>query len=327
MTLRKIILCAGLWLCAWFSLAGVAQAADPGTELPPSAEASGQKLGSVLIYPFYTSSAAAPGSTNTRINVTNHNLTLNAFLHLFFVSNTGSVTDSYICLTPVQTASFLASDIDPGKQGYLVGIAVDTLGRPSNFNFMEGDTQFKLASGQQASLKAVAVAALNLPTFSGPTATLNFDGVAYNRLPRTLAADQLKSTLDGNDTLLMVARIGGTLTPTGGGAALGPLSGSLYNAAGTAFPFTTGSSGAQLFNQFSDSFPTVTPPFSQIIPAGGAGWLHIAADGDFGIVGAVVNFNGNTATQPRAHTGGHLLRALTLTSAASLTIPLTAPSC
>lgn len=326
MTLRKICMCAGLWLCVWFTLTSAAYAADPGTELPPSAEANDQKTGSVLIYPFYTSSAVAPATTNTRINLTNYHLTLPASGHLFFVSNSGTVADSYICLTPSQTASFLMSDVAPGLRGYMVMIAVNNLGVPLNFNYLAGDAQIKLATGQQASLRAVAVAALNLPVFSGGTATLNFDGVAYGRLPRTLAADQLKSVGDGNDTWLAVARIGGNFA-TNSGAALGPISGSLYDEAGTAFPFTATGGGTQLFNQLSSSFPAITPNFTQIIPAGSIGWLHIAADGDFGIVGAALNFNANHNTQARAHTGGHLLRALTLTSAASITIPIFAPTC
>ena len=325
MTLRKVCSCAGLWLCVWLGLAGTAFAQDPGLELPPSAEANDQKMGSVLIYPFFTSSAAAPASVNTRFSLTNQNPGSLSRVHLFFVANSGSVADFYICLLDDQTAVFLASDIVPGTQGYLVAVAVDNQGAPTNFNYLAGDAQIKLATGHQASLKAIAVAAITLPPFSGGTATLNFDGVAYNRLPRTLAAEQLKSGLDGNNTMLAVARIGGNLASSG--AALGPLSGNVYNAAGTAFPFTASSSGTQLFNQLSVSFPTVTPSFMQIIPAGATGWMHLAADSDFGIAGALLNFNANTGTQPTAHTGGHLLRALTLTSAASLTIPISAPQC
>jgi hypothetical protein len=313
-----------LWLCAWLGLAGTVRAADPGTELPPSAEATSQKVGSVLIFPFYTSSAASL-TANTRFNLTNHHPTSNAFVLLYFVSNTGTVSEAAICLTPLQTASFLASDVDPGAQGYLVMVAVNQLGTPINFNYLEGDAVIKLAGGQQASLKAVAVSALTLPVFDSPV-TLHFDGIAYSRLPRTLAADQLKSALDGNNTILVVSRIGGNLL-AGSGTALGAVSGNLYNDAGSAFPFTANSGGPQLFNQLSNSFPSVTPTFNQIIPAGRTGWLHLAADGDFGIVGAVLNFNGNTATQARAQTGGHLLRALTLTSSASLTISIFAPPC
>jgi len=41
-------------------------------------------------------------------------------VHLFFVDGaTCSIADSLVCLTPNQTASFLASDIDPGTTGYI----------------------------------------------------------------------------------------------------------------------------------------------------------------------------------------------------------------
>jgi len=43
------------------------------------------------------------------------------------------------------------------------------------------------------------------------TAELKFDGTAYNRTPAALALDNIGSTADGNDTLLIINRIGGNL--------------------------------------------------------------------------------------------------------------------
>ena len=53
--------------------------------------------------------------------------------------------------------------------------------------------------------------------------TINFDGVMYNPLPRVLALDSVGSRADGNDTLLIVDRIGGNLGT--GAATLGTLFG------------------------------------------------------------------------------------------------------
>ena len=44
--------------------------------------------------------------------------------------------DSYICLTANQTASFLASDIDPGTVGYILAIATDGDGIPVAFDWL-----------------------------------------------------------------------------------------------------------------------------------------------------------------------------------------------
>ena len=64
---------------------------------------------SILIYPVYTSSAASPSSENTRINITNANPSQPACVHMFFVDGAScSVADSYICLTPNQTAKIQA---------------------------------------------------------------------------------------------------------------------------------------------------------------------------------------------------------------------------
>src|SRR5262245_37243078 len=176
-----------------------ALAADPGLLYPPTSEVSDQKAGSVLFYNFYTSGAAGGNAQNSRINITNTSTTSAAFVHLFFVDGAScSVADSFICLTANQTASFLASDVDPGVSGYIVAVASDGLaGCPVAFNFLIGDEYVKLSTGHQANLGAEAFAALYngvLPgcDFNSTSASLNFNGVVglgYNRAPRVLALD------------------------------------------------------------------------------------------------------------------------------------------
>src|SRR5205085_10560052 len=101
-------------------------AVGPGLFFPSTGEVSDQKAGSVLVYNLYSSSIAAPSAQNTRIAITNTHPGLSIAVHLFFVDGaTCSIADSLVCLTPNQTASFLASDIDPGTTGYIIAVASD----------------------------------------------------------------------------------------------------------------------------------------------------------------------------------------------------------
>src|SRR5262245_66534249 len=108
-----------LALFALVMMSASALAADPGLLYPPTSEVSDQKAGSVLFYNFYTSGATGGTAQNTRINITNTSATSAALVHLFFVADTCSVADSFTCLTPNQTFSFLTSEVDPGVSGYI----------------------------------------------------------------------------------------------------------------------------------------------------------------------------------------------------------------
>ena len=127
----------------------------PGVADPATSELSDQKPGSVLIYNIYTSNATSPESQDTRINLTNIDPTRSAIVKLFFVDGAScSVADSFICLTPNQTASFRASDLDPDATGYIVAVAVDNQGCPINFNNLIGDAYVKFSTGHAANLAA-----------------------------------------------------------------------------------------------------------------------------------------------------------------------------
>jgi hypothetical protein len=60
---------------------------------------SDQKAGSVLVFPYYNSTAN--GAVDTRLTITNTSLTTNAYIHLFFVSSGCSQADMFMCLTPM----------------------------------------------------------------------------------------------------------------------------------------------------------------------------------------------------------------------------------
>lgn len=304
--------------------------AGPGAAYPASAGVSDQKPGSVLVFNLYSSGASNSIAQNTRINLTNTHAVLSTAVHLFFVDGAScSVADSYLCLTPNQTASFLASDIDPGTTGYLVAVAVDLTGCPRNFNYLIGDEYVKLSSGHAANLGAEAFAALSggLPPCDGNsvTAELKFDGVSYNAAPLVLAADNIGSRADGNDTLLILNRLGGNLATSA--STLTGVIGILYDDAESPFSFGLSGSTCQYRSIISGTTVRTTPRFEQITPAGRTGWFKVWMAGLFGMTGAILNANPNAATSAGAFNQGHNLHKLTTTNTVVLTIPVFPPSC
>ncbi|HQR35408.1 MAG TPA: proprotein convertase P-domain-containing protein [Blastocatellia bacterium] len=306
------------------------QPKGPGNGIPYTSEMSDQKAGSVLIYNIYTSGATSGNTQNTRLNITNADPSRAVFVHLFFVAEGCSVADSYLCLTANQTASFLASDLDPGTTGYLVAVAVNQIGCPITANCLIGDEYVKFTSGHAANLGAEAFAGIagGLPLCDGNsvTAAINFDGISYNRVPRVLALDNVGSRADGNDTLVVLNRIGGNLGI--GASTLGTLFGIFYDDAENALSFSV-SGSCQLRNSISNNFPRTTPRFETFIPAGRTGWAKVFSQSptDIGILGSAINFNPNAASSAGAFNQGHNLHALTLSSSNTYVIPVFPPSC
>ena len=305
-------------------------AVGPGALPQTTSPVNDQRAGSVLIYNIFTSSTD-PNRQNTRINLTNTNPSLPAFAHMFFIDGaTCSVADSYICLTPNQTATFLVSDLDPGTTGYIVVVAVDRQGCPTNFNYLIGDEYVKFTSGHAANLGAEAITAIAggrpFCNENSVTATLPFDGVSYSVLPHAVALDNLASRADGNETMLILNRIGGNLATAT--ATLTAIFGLLYDDAENTVSFSFAPGTCQFRNVLTNSLPRTAPRFDSVIPAGRTGWMRLwVVDGTAAITGAAINFNTSAAANPNAFNQGHNLHVLTLTRAASFTIPIFPPSC
>jgi len=321
-----------LALFALVMMSAAALAADPGLVYPPTSEVSDQKQGSVLIYNVYTSGATSGNSQNTRLNITNTSTSSGVGVHLFFVAEGCQIADSFICLTATQTATCLSSDVDPGVTGYVVAVATSANGCPLAFNFLIGDEYVKFTSGHAANLGAEAFAALfnGLVPGCDDNSTLVgvvFDGVVgsgYNRVPRVLADDNVPSRADGNDTKIIINRIGGNLGI--GAATLGTLFGVFYDDSENPLSFSiTGT--CQLQNSLSDTFPRLTPRFGTFIPAGRSGWFKVWSQSDIGILGAAINFNANAGTQANAFNGGHNLHKLTLSATNAYTLPVFPSTC
>jgi hypothetical protein len=316
----------------------------PGQFYPPTSALSSTKAGSVLFFGLYVSNPSVPSDSNTRISITNINPTKGVAVHLFMVDGvTCGVADRYICLTPNQTFSFLTSDIDPGTTGYLIAVAADgpagfadggNTGCPISFNYLIGQASVKLSLSprRQDDLEAESAAA----EFGSPvpgcnpgsfTATLNFNGGpnGYNRLPRVLALDNIPSRDDGNDTFLVVNRIGGSLVT--GGTAVGTLFGVLYDDAELPHSFSLASGQCQLRGSLMNGFPRTSPPFNEIIPGGQSGWLKIWAADESAILGVALHRNDNVGSAANAFEGGKNLHKLSFTSNASLVVPVFPPAC
>ena len=334
-----------LALFALVLMSAAALAADPGLVYPPQSEVSDQKAGSLLIYNVYTSGATSGNAQNARINITNTSTSSGAFVHLYFVAEGCSIADSFICLTATQTASFLASDVDPGVTGYVVAVAVDGVnGCPAAFNWLIGDEYVKFTTGHAANLGAEAFSALWQGPGAGPggagapvlpgcdansvTASLAFNGtvVGYNQAPRVLAGSNVPSRADGNSTILIVNRIGGNLGL--GANTLGTLFGIFYDDAENSLSFSF-SGQCQFRGEFSNAFPRLTPRFETFIPAGRSGWYKIFSQSptDIGILGAQINFNQGANAQANAFNGGHNLHKLTLSATNTYIVPVFPPSC
>lgn len=318
-------------LTAGASLVATCQSPGPGPFYPARSEVTDQKAGSVLVYPIYTS-AVASTTQDSRISITNTHPNLNAFAHLFFVSDSCSVSDAYLCLTPNQTSTFLASDLDPGTTGYLVAVATNGVnGCPINFNYLIGDEYVKFQTGHAANLAAESISAIAGSPFwatcnsNSVSAVLAFDGISYNRLPYVVAVDNIGSRADGNDTVVVLDRIGGDLRtgPTG----LGSVFGVFYNDAEASLSFTLNSSSCQYRFTVNNTTPRITPRFDQFVPAGRSGWIKLYQRDGNAVLGSVINFNPNSAASAGAFNHGHNLHHLTLTDTASYIIPVFPPSC
>lgn len=322
-------------LCFLFlsAFALAAFAAEPAVPTRNSDDAristlSDQKPSSLLVFNLYTSASVDADKQDTSFSITNVNVSQPALVHLFFVGGNCTVADTVICLTPNQTAKFLASEVDPGVTGYVLALATDRAGCPSSFNYLIGSEYVKLESGHAANLAAEGYSALFNGTLPGCSATstlatVPLDGVRYNAAARVLAVDRISSLADGNQTLLIVNSLEGNLAI--GMQPIRDIEGTVFDDAEIGLQFT-GTASCQLNTVLSNNLPRITPRFENLIPAGRTGWMRLMAKQDVAISGAVINFNADAATKKNCFNGGHNLHPLRFTSG-SLIIPVFDPNC
>ena len=290
----------------------------PGTTIPVAAAANPQKAGSVLIYNLYTSGLNT-AVHDTRLTITNTSPVNPINVHLFFVDGAScAVADQFVTLTQNQTLSMLASEIDPGVTGYVIGVATDDRGCPINQNDLIGGALVKFEQGHRANLPAMGIAAISgqLATCNdtSTTATLAFDGSSYNTLPRTLALASLPSRANVNETMLVINRLGGNLSS--GATRLETLAGLLFDDQESSQSFTLSGGNCQLTGMLGNNFPRTSPRYDAVIPAGRTGWMKLSQVNDGAISGAMINLSTTGFSQ------GHNLHVLSTTATVSLTIPV-----
>lgn len=285
-----------------------------------------QKPGSVLIFPRYTSSASNALREDTRLTLTNTNPSASTFVRLFFVgSATCEIAELTLCLAAQQSVSLQMSEIDPGVKGYVMAIAADLGGRPTQFNWLIGQGVVRQPTGlgnTTMTLSAYAVAKLKDGVVSADNANLAeliFDDVNYDRLPAQIAFDSVPSQVNGaNTTQLSFFR---PLPNLAGGSVSSAVQ--LTVAARNAENQVVTASGSLSLNCFSEtnlSAVRLSPTtVNNLIAPGTTAWIT-ASTADlqplFGVLATAGEFN-----------TGNLGRALTFCTEYRIKVPVQALTC
>ena len=291
-----------------------------------TAKFDGSSPGSILFFPIYTSIQGDSQHQDAVIRVTNTHSSQDAIVHAFFaLGDNGGVADAFL-IVPGETVAFNASDVDSGSTGCLVFVAVDANGNPTNFNYLTGQYDIRFASGHGGNnLNAKAIRALSTvaPDPSAKTADLNFNGLDYEFLPKTLQASNLPSVADGNDTTIIVSRLGGDLGSYM--APLGDLAGILRSQAMTPYNWTAtvAAPAIQMIQTLSGTFPGTNPSYLGIVPAGQKGTTTVwgMPQNTKGIFGVSLNYN---ATTPST-SGQNFDIVEQLTGEVTITMPIFMP--
>lgn len=287
----------------------------PGT----SARVSAQKAGSVLVFPYYTSTINGVSNTRLTISHTGGGTGL-TYVHLFLIDGaTCQASDFFLCLTPNASFSFKALDYDPGVTGYLLAVATNAQGVPIRNNVLIGNAfvntpQFTDNYGAEAfaaNSDAVALVA-------NDTAQLFFDHVGYDGVPNQFAVE-VQSPLDAPGQQIVAAGLSGNLNASqmSGAAQVG--TGLIINGnetpTGSFVNWLTG--GCQATALITANTPRVPGGMNTLIPKGQTGTVFFNVGGAVGLL-----------MTPRA-APWHGIRTLHKTRivARTITIPIIAPVC
>jgi hypothetical protein len=272
---------------------------------------SDMKPGSVLFFNRYSSNPTNPQQGDTQINITNISQTLSANIHLFLVdAGSCSIADSFMGLTPNQTGTFLASDFDPGFQGYIVAVVTGG-GGPTQQNTLIGTEFIRETDGSTGYLQAISIAKRSagdvVPDIDGNT-SLVFNGMEYEQLPTVLALATFNSQTTDSTNLAIYS----------------PSSNLIIGAVSTVSVFSLLYNDVEvaLSSSFTIScyrYGTLTALFNRggginrHVPAGRTGWIRFTASGR-PILGSVLG-------RGPVFNGAHNLHAITLLASYTIQVP------
>ncbi|HWQ35491.1 MAG TPA: PKD domain-containing protein [Blastocatellia bacterium] len=203
------------WLDKFTMKIAVAPVTDPppdsATQDLPDATgdsegASETKTGSILIFSRYITT----DGSNTLLNLTNTDPSQKIRVRLFFSNQAtaSQISDRIINLAPNQTTTLDLADIAGDQRGWVMAVAIDAGGRPTQFNHLIGSAQ--VIEGPDSGAASAAYNALAVAKNSvGPvtrnddaeSADLLFDDVNYDRLPATSALAAVPNQDDSSTTL------------------------------------------------------------------------------------------------------------------------------
>jgi hypothetical protein len=248
------------------------------------------------------------------------------FLHLFFVNASCSPADTFACLTPGGSLQILASNYDPLTTGYLIAVAVDEQGRPTENNnfigsaFVRDDVNGVIDSyGAEAFWKLTPGA---VTPGAGGSAALLFDGVNYEAVGVQFAV-QIQDPNRSKQTVVLASMSGdlGTMLNATGQSAVG----TLYRAdeAPASFQPSLGSGCLLLRAVTNQNFRVVPGPLTNFLKDR-YGYLRFNVTTPS--VGLLLTRQGAANQAQRRFAGIHDLHQ-TAANAATLLLPVFPPFC
>jgi Calx-beta domain/Immunoglobulin I-set domain len=244
---------------------------------------SDQKVGSVLVFPYYTSSSES--QKDTQLSVSNVGES-EAIVHLFFIDGTNcNQADFFVCLTPNAKITFNVSEYDPETTGWVMAVAVNRDGVPVQNNVLIGNAFVKDGmyvdnyGAESFWANSASVAAIN-----GDKATLYFDGGGYDAIPRELTAE-IQSPLDAIGQKIVTVGMRGDLTESGLTGAGQTGVGLAYNAQerGVSYSnFLTGNCFATA--TITGTSPRVPGTMNGLIAKGNSGTLRFSIGAGVGLL-------------------------------------------
>jgi uncharacterized repeat protein (TIGR01451 family) len=280
---------------------------------------SDQKPGSVLVFPYYTSTIGGGADTRLTITHTGGGTGLN-YVHLFLIDGAScQAGDFFLCLTPGASFSFTASDYDPGLTGYALAVAVNAQGIPIRNNALIGNAfvnslQFADTYGAEAfaaNSDAVAVVA-------DGAARMFFDHLGYDGVPNQFAVE-VQSPLDAPGQQVVTASLNGDINRSqlNGASQIG--TGLVINGnekpTGSFVNWLTG--GCQIVATINAGSPRVAGGMNTIIPRSQTGTILLNVGGAVGLV----------MTPRTAPWNGIRTLHKTRVAVRTITIPVFAPTC